>query len=113
MSKTIEMSDECYERLKDQFTGDGAKEINSYQDLVGGKFYFRTVTYHTVGEVTRIVGRFAYLKGASWVADSGRFMGAIKDGTLNEVEPVGTAFVNLDTVVDFFPWTHKLPTDQK
>jgi hypothetical protein len=62
--------------------------------------------------VKKIVGRFAYLKTAAWIADSGRFMNAIKDGVLSEVEPVGDAFVNLDTVVDFFPWKHKLPTSQ-
>ena len=40
-------------------------------------------------------------------------MNAIKDGTLDEVEPVGDAFVNLDAVTDFFPWKHTLPNDQK
>ena len=89
------------------------KQIFFGEELVGGKFFFRTVTYHTVGEVVKIVGRFVQLKDASWVADSGRFMNAIKDGTLDEVEPVGKAFVNLDTVVDIFPWTHTLPTEQK
>lgn len=107
--KQIEISDEQYSAFLDE----ARKEVNSYEDLVGEKWYFRTVTYHTVGEVKKIVGRFAYMKDASWVADSGRFMNAIKDGTLDEVEPVGDAFVNLDTVVDFFPWTHSLPTSQK
>jgi hypothetical protein len=111
--KQIEVSDETWEKIKDKVLEDGGKEINTYEDLVGQKFYFRTVTYHQVGEVKKIVGRFAFLKNASWVADSGRFMNAIKDGTLEEVEPVGDAFVNLDTVVDFFKWTHKLPTSQK
>ncbi len=113
MTRVIEMSDECYEAIKDKILADGGKEINNYEDMIGNKYYFRTVTYHLVGEVKKIVGRFAYLKGASWIADSGRFMGAIKDGTLNEVEPVGDAFVNIDTVTDFFPWKHKLPTEQK
>ena len=113
MAKVIEISDETYEKLKDQFSQEDLKEVNNYEDLVGGKYYFRTVTYHTVGEVKKIVGRFAFLKDASWVADSGRFMNAIKYGTLDEVEPVGDAFVNIDTVVDFFPWKHKLPTEQK
>ena len=78
--------------------------------------YKKTISCSTkalVGEVKKVVGRFVYLKNASWIPDSGRFMNAIKDGTLNEIEPVGTAFVNLDTVVDFFPWIHKLPKDQK
>ena len=113
MSKQIEISDETFEKLKDQLLADGGKEIFNYEDLVGGKYYFRTVTFHQVGEIKKIVGRFVFLKNASWVADSGRFMNAIKDGTLSEVEPVGDAFINLDTVVDFFPWKHKLPTDQK
>lgn len=113
MSKQIEISDETFEKLKDQLLADGGKEINNYEDLVGEKFYFRTVTYHLVGKVKKIVGRFAFLKDASWVADSGRFMQAIKDGTLNEVEPVGDAFVNLDSVTDFFPIKWKLPTEQK
>ena len=110
--KTIEVSDEVFAKIKDQL-GEEFAGIQNYQDLVGKKLYFRAVTYHTVGEVKSIVGRFAFLKNASWVADSGRFMNAIKDGTLSEVEPVGDAFVNLDTVVDMFPWKHALPKDQK
>ena len=113
MSKTLEISDETYERIKDQLLAGEEKEVNTYEDLIGAKWYFRTVTYHSVGEVKKIVGRFAYMKNASWVADSGRFMQAIKNGTLDEVEPVGDAFVNLDTVVDFFPWKHQLPKGQK
>lgn len=110
---TIEVTYQELAAIKDKLGIDSFKEISSYEDLVGGKYFFRTVTYHLVGEVKKMVGRFAYLKNASWIADSGRFMNAIKDGTLSEVEPVGDAFVNLDTVVDFFPWKHKLPSDQK
>ena len=113
MSKVIEVSEETWSKIREQVEADGGKEINDYNDLVGSKFFFRTVTYHLVGEVKKIVGRFAYLKNASWIADSGRFMNAIKDGTLSEVEPVGDAFINVDTVVDFFPWKHPLPKDQK
>jgi hypothetical protein len=38
---------------------------------------------------------------------------SIKKSMEKEVEPVGTAFVNLNSVTDFFPWRHKLPTEQK
>ena len=111
MTKTIKVSDEVYVQINEKL-GD-SKEINSYEDLVGSAYYFRTVTYHLVGKIKKIVGRFAYLESASWIADSGRFMNAIKDGTLNEIEPVGVAFVNLDTVTDFFPWKHSLELEQK
>ena len=61
--ESVEISDEQYEAIMDE----ARKEISNYEDLVGSKFYFRTVTYHTVGEVKKIVGRFAQLKNASWV----------------------------------------------
>ena len=80
---------------------------------VGDKLFLRTVTYHLVGEVEAVEGDWLQLKDASWVADSGRFMQAIKDGTLSEVEPVGAAYVNLGTVTDAFPWVHALPTEQR
>lgn len=110
--KAVEVSEEQFVAIN-ALLEEQRKEINNYEDLVGQKFYFRTVTYHLVGEVKKVVGRFLFLKDASWVADSGRFMGAIKNGTLAEVEPVGDAFVSLDATTDFFPWAHKLPTEQK
>jgi len=114
MSKTIEVSDETYEKIKSQLGENSFKEIKQLSDMVGQCFFFRAITYHMVGKVTKIVSSsIIELETASWVADSGRFHQAIKNGTLKEVEPVGKAFLNLDTVVDFFPWTHPLPTQQK
>lgn len=114
MTKTIEVPDEKYEEVK-AILGEDFKEINSYEDLVGEKMFFRTVTYHALGEVKKIVGRFVYLKNASWIADTGRFSDWIKDGiqTNSEIEPVKEMFLNLDTVVDMFKWSHKLPTEKK
>ena len=83
------------------------------EKLIGKSFFFRTVTYHMVGKVEEVDGNFVRLSDASWVADSGRFMDAIQGGKLNEVEPVGEWWVNLDTVTDFGPWNHPLPKDQK
>ncbi len=79
----------------------------------GESYFFRTVTYHLVGKVVRQTGTFLELADASWVADSGRFMQAIKKGELDEVEPVGTAFINIESITDAFPWPHELPTKQK
>lgn len=90
-----------------------ALDLQSLDELVGRNWFFRTVTYHMVGRVVRRVGNFLVMADASWVADSGRFTTAIKSGTLTEVEPVGDAILNLDTVVDGFPWVHVLPDKQK
>ena len=110
---TISVSEETYEKIKDQLKVDEAIDLDDLDDLVGKKWFFRTVTYHLVGKVEKRMGNFLVLKDASWVADSGRFMNAIKEGKLNEVEPVGQALVNLSSVTDAFPWRHKLPDKQK
>lgn len=113
MPRTIEISDETYEKLKTQLGEDSFKEINALSDMIGEKFFFRTVTYHLTGKVKRVIGSIVELENAAWIADSGRFMQAIKEGTLNEVEPVGRAYLNLASVTDFFPWKHPLPEKQK
>lgn len=113
MSRTIEISDETYEKIKKQLGEDSFKEIVSLADMVGEKFFFRTVTYHLTGRVKRVIGSILELENAAWIADSGRFMNAIKDGTLNEVEPVGRAYININAITDFFPWNHPLPEKQK
>jgi hypothetical protein len=113
MKRTIEISEETYKLIKDQLQEDEKIDISSLNDLVGKKWFFRTVTYHMVGKVEKLIGKIVQLSDASWVADSGRFMNAIKEGKLSEVELVGDCFVNLDTVTDFFPWTHALPKEQK
>ena len=113
MSRTIEVSDETFEKIKDQLLEEEQVDMNCMDDLIGNKVFFRTVTYHMVGKITNRVGMFVQLKDASWVADSGRFADAIRSGTLKEVEPVGTCWVNLNTCTDFFPWKHSLPKEQK
>lgn len=112
MPRTIEISDETFEKLKAQLGEDCFKDITTLSDMVGEKFFFRTVTYHMTGRVKKVIGSILELENAAWIADSGRFMNAIKEGRLNEVEPVGRAFININTVSDFFPWKHALPEKQ-
>jgi len=112
MNKTITVSDDTFELIKNQLNEEEKVDITNLDDFVGQKLYIRTVTYHLVGKVVKRIGNIFELKDASWVADSGRFMNAIKEGTLDEVEPVGQAFVNMNSMVDMFPWTYDLPDKQ-
>tara|TARA_Y100000310_G_scaffold110581_1_gene108974 strand:+ start:15774 stop:16097 length:324 start_codon:yes stop_codon:yes gene_type:complete len=81
---------------------------------VGEKYFIRTVTYHLTGRVKKIVGNFLVLEDAAWIADSGRFMEAIDEGNLSEVEPVKTeVYVNVGSITDAFEWKHELPRKQK
>ena len=116
MSKNIKVSDETYEKIKGQLTtNEKPVKLEALSDIVGHCWFFRTVTYHIVGRVICEMAdaNILVLEDASWIADSGRFMQAIKDGTLKEVELLGQWCVNLDTVTDFGPWRHPLPTEQK
>lgn len=79
------------------------------------KYYFiRTVTMHLVGQLIEIFDKELVLKDASWVADSGRFHDALKNGSLEEVEPfLNEVILGRDTVIDATIWTHALPREQK
>jgi hypothetical protein len=113
MSKTKEE----LEQLENQVN---TKKSNlEYQKLevpfqVGSAYFIRTVTYFATGRVKAIVGQFLVLDDAAWIADTGRFMEAIMEGKLNEVEPVSVdMFINLNSITDAFQWKHKLPREQK
>lgn len=81
---------------------------------IGDKVFVRTVTHYLTGRVKRICGKFLILQDAAWVADTGRFMQAIQDGVLNEVEPVTCdVTLNTDTIIDSYEWSHDLPRGQK
>lgn len=107
--KSVEVADEVYEQL----LLETRKEVGSFQDLVGQKWFFRGVTNFLVGKVKNVVYPFVFLEGASWIADTGKFSTFIKDGEANEVEVVGDAAINLLSVVDMFPWNHELPKKTK
>ena len=114
MSKQIEVSEETWAKIKDLVEADKESfEVNDLDDFIGKKLFIRTVTYHLTGKVEKRIGKFFYLTDAAWIADSGRFMNAIKNGELSEVEPVGEAWVSIDSVVDMFPWKHDLPKSQQ
>jgi len=81
---------------------------------VGEAYLFRTVTHIEVGRVKEIVGKFAILEDASWIADTGRYHDCLKVGTFSEVEPYPLyTGLNTDTLINFAPWPHDLPREQK
>ncbi len=80
----------------------------------GTKVFVRTLTNFYTGQVVKITRSWIVLKDAAWIADTGRFANALKDGLLNEVEPfVKPVYVARANVVDVTEWTHALPLVQK
>ena len=113
MSKTIQISDELYAEIADQLCADNATDISGYEDFVGQKLFIRTVTFNCTGKVKAVNGTLIELSDAAVIFDTARFMNCIKDGMLNEVEPVGRMWVNAGAITDIFPWNHPCPSEQK
>ncbi|NRA49214.1 MAG: hypothetical protein HRU12_08770 [Phaeodactylibacter sp.] len=81
---------------------------------IGKAYLFRTVTHIEVGRVKSICGDFVTLEDASWIADTGRYHDCLVKGVFNEVEPYPeTTTVNMGSMINFAPWNHELPSDQK
>ena len=84
------------------------------EHLQGKNVFVRTVTHHYTGLLQEVADGFLCLDQAAWIADDGRFADALKDGTLNEVEPYpGACLVSLGAVLDVSEWHHDLPRAQK
>ena len=94
-------------------------EISSENVLVapvkiGEAYLFRTVTHIEVGEVLSVDGVFITLKNASWIADTGRYHDCLANGVFNEVEPYpDTTTINSSSLINYAPWYHQLPKEQK
>jgi hypothetical protein len=83
---------------------------------IGKNYFIRTVTHYLTGKLLRVTAKELVLKDAAWIADTGRFMQAIRDGKLNEVEPYPDnqeLIVGRGSIIDAVEWTHVLPREQK
>lgn len=80
----------------------------------GKSYLIRTVTLYYTGRVVDIKGKFIQLEEAAWIADTGRWADASKDGSFKEIEPFANdPWINTDSVIDAQEITYKLPTNQK
>lgn len=91
----------------------GCKNDDTAFEL-GKSYLIRTVTMYYTGRIKKITSKEFVLEEAAWIADTGRFYDALKNGKFNEVEPyVDDVIIPRDTIVDATYWTHKLPKEQK
>lgn len=81
---------------------------------VGQNYFIRTVTHYYTGRLVRVTQKELVLEDAAWIADTGRFHDALKNGTLSEIEPFPSpVIVGRGAVIDATLWTHELPRNQK
>ena len=86
----------------------------SHSIKVGVAYLIRTVTMTYTGRVVTVTDTDIVLADAAWVADTGRYYDALRDGKLAEVEPYpDRVIVSRGALVDCAPWGHALPRAQK
>ena len=91
-------------------------EAESHSLIIGEAVLIRTVTLHYTGRIKAVTRSDVVLTDAAWIANTGRFATALKQGLQpeTEVEPFcDDVIVNRDVIVDVTKWRHALPRDQK
>jgi hypothetical protein len=86
--------------------------------IVGKQYFIRTITFHTVGRLISFENGFLQLDEAMWVADSGRYYDALKEGLENinesQLEPIpGIQIINVMAICDACEYLPKINVMQK
>ena len=92
----------------------GSAQKQSAPVEIGQAYLFRTVTHIEVGRVVSVSGDFITIEDASWIADTGRYHDCLAQGVFSEVEPYPTtSTLNSASFINYAPWPHELPKEQK
>jgi hypothetical protein len=82
--------------------------------IIGANYLIRTVTHTYTGKLVWVGEKELVLDTCAWIADSGRWMSAVSNGTLDEIEPMGDGkVIGRGAIVDASVVTWELPTSQK
>lgn len=101
MSKTLEVSDETYDKIKSQLSNDEVIEVNGMEDLVGKKWAFQCARYIYFGKVKSVNSAFIEIDEAQIVYDTGEWSSAeIKDA---QKSPKGKIFLMRQSVECIIP----------
>lgn len=73
MSKTIEVSEETYAKIKEQLTAEEAKEVTNLDDLVSETYLFQCARYIYYGKVKSITSDYIELENAHVVFETGDY----------------------------------------
>ena len=81
---------------------------------IGKNYLIRTVTMIQLGKLKKVTDKELLLSDACWVADTGLFTDALKDGKLNEIEMFQRdVIVGRGGIIDATEWLNDLPKVRK
>jgi hypothetical protein len=83
--------------------------------VIGKLYFIRTVTFYYIGRLLAVTSAELIVDQCSWVADTGRFADALKNGTISENEPFpdGQVIIGRGTIVDAHVWAGSAMRSQK
>ena len=113
---TIELQDLIAALAAPRTTIESASPSHSLP--VGKAVFIRTVTYHYTGRIVSVTDSDIVLEDAAWIADSGRYHDALRDGierqSASEIEPIPErVIIPRGVIVDCVEYAHTLPRSQK
>ena len=82
---------------------------------IGAAYLIRTVTMIQTGRLKAVTEHELVLTDAAWIADTGRFSDALRNGLFVEVEPFpdGEVIVGRGAVIDACQLSFALPREKK
>jgi hypothetical protein len=88
-------------------------EVFPYE--IGRNYFIRTVTHYYTGRLIWVGDKELLLENVSWVADTGRFSNALKQGVFNEVEPYpkGRVIIGRGSIIDASIWNSNIVMEQR
>ena len=82
---------------------------------IGENYFIQLVTHYYTGKLVDLTATEFVMSDVAWIADTGRLTQFIKNGELNEVEPIFIDRVVLGrgALIAAMRWLHALPKEQK
>ena len=82
---------------------------------IGKNYFIQTVTHYYTGTLLWVGPQELLIENATWIADTGRFSNALKEGTLKEIEPfpAGPVIIGRGAIVEASPWNFGIIMVQK
>jgi hypothetical protein len=92
-----------------------SKSVGPYAHLKGKNVIVRSVTMIYTGKLEAVYRQELVLSDAAWIADAGRWVSAVRDGTYAEVEPYpdGKIVLGRGAIADVSAAGGALPRSQK
>lgn len=99
-------------QLASMFSGSTTETLQTWE--IGKNYLIRTVTMIDTGKLVAVGQQELVLESAAWIADTGRFAGALQSVEFNEVEPFpeGRVIIGRGSVIDAIQ-IPSLPRKQK